>query len=346
MSWTRIVNCFVETFADAATLDAHCGCASSSLFDSFATSACLHSVDRITGFLPFTLRDYTLNPTLEQLNGEGFNTPWSALFLSLALKQRKDRGSTAQFPINRFNQFPELRDLSARTDVPSWMKIIRHVQTVDDLKDLQRDEEKQEKKDGTVNFNNLRQYDPESNDKQTKNTIEFRQHAGTLRGPEVIAWTRLLVSLMTYCNDTPEDEVDGLCMKAWSDPSWTALDLMKAIGMSESSDTYKHYKHVLGFYSRSEPYADIVREQEIKDLRLHGPCYFFADMMQMNIDRRHKRNSRAEVEKRIAEKFRKGSYGQYSAEYLKQLGPMASPSAMPSKRRGRLLKSMRIAISS
>lgn len=75
-------------------------------------------------------------------------------------------------------------------------------------------------------------------DWQQLNTIEFRQHRGTFAGPEVVAWADFLLCLVGFAERTDAAAVTALCAALYNDASKTVLDLMLAIGVSDSTREY------------------------------------------------------------------------------------------------------------
>lgn len=86
-----------------------------------------------------------------------------------------------------------------------------------------------------VNFDNLWSETQED----LKNTVEFRQHVGTLDYAEIVAWVSFLTRFVYFCHSACDDDIMELTLRA-TDPEFTITDLMLAIGCED--DIIQHYQ--------------------------------------------------------------------------------------------------------
>ncbi|CAK3988935.1 Hypothetical predicted protein [Lecanosticta acicola] len=258
------------------------------------------------------------------LGGDTYNIPWSAHFLQSAFahihgldaaaKSVEDPHLPNRYPDRIFHTQPELVDLSKAFDVPSWLTLVDNASNIKDLRDLQGEYARK----STINLGNLFGFLPhglEEKDRSTwKQTIEFRQAAGTLQADEVSAWHAVCVQLVKFAHQTPASEIRQICLRNWNHTTCDALDFLKLIGLSKSSHPYQHYKWKLG-----EHYAPHMREKERQAAFAFGANGVFVPIMSEFIRGRCDRMDISEVGKRIRVKFLAGGYGQFEEGYLKEL---------------------------
>ncbi|KAF2159921.1 hypothetical protein M409DRAFT_29530 [Zasmidium cellare ATCC 36951] len=87
-----------------------------------------------------------------------------------------------------------------------------------------------------VNFDNLWSETYED----TTNTVEFRQHVGTIDYAEIIAWVTFLANLTNFCHNTTDVNFMNLMLQA-TDMDFTAIDLMRIINCPD--DIIQHYDY-------------------------------------------------------------------------------------------------------
>lgn len=93
----------------------------------------------------------------------------------------------------------------------------------------------------TVNVDNL--YPERQGLAETRvNTLEFRQHAGTLNSERVCAYAELVRCLVLYCHNASDEEFLQLCSKAGY-PEFELGQFMDAIGLT--ADTVSYYDQQL-----------------------------------------------------------------------------------------------------
>ncbi|MCJ1364347.1 hypothetical protein MMC16_003457 [Acarospora aff. strigata] len=82
------------------------------------------------------------------------------------------------------------------------------------------------------NFLNLR------NVRNTQ-TIEFRQHRGTMDADEIIAWAEFTTGIVEYCHGVPPDRFMRLLLTFGADSEFSLLDLLQVIGKAHLISYYK-----------------------------------------------------------------------------------------------------------
>ena len=97
------------------------------------------------------------------------------------------------------------------------------------------------RRESAYNFQNLINTDPDL--EKSKQTIEFRQHAGSSDSQEITSWVDFATGLVHYCHEVPMMPHLVLCLNKSLDPSFTVLGLMKVIGRSRLIDFYEPRLH-------------------------------------------------------------------------------------------------------
>lgn len=263
----------------------------------------MHSTTRIGGStLVFQPHQGTSSSLYEQLlEPASYNRPWSAHFTQEAYA-RVTKPNDQCYPGSHFEDDPSLQDAASRYDIHSWLKIIENAPEIKDLLVLQS-------AFGHSSDVNLRNLD------QTKKTIEFRQHAGTLRASEILAWVEVCVHLIEFANAHSEADVATLCKGEWYSPLHTANDFLRTLNVSEL--TRIHYTKVVT--SESENYGDLLLSQELEEA---GPALdvpTFGRLVDHLIRERSRSLKPVEVAGRIHEKLTQGCYGRFTADYLNLL---------------------------
>lgn len=81
---------------------------------------------------------------------------------------------------------------------------------------------------------------------KVSNTIEFRQHEGTVDASTIIHWVKFLAGIVHFCHEVTAAELTLLWARHSADPSFTVLDLMKAVGQASLVNFYTsrlHHRH-------------------------------------------------------------------------------------------------------
>lgn len=288
----------------------------------------IHATDRITGIahlshdLPWDeARKSPMDATVPMV----YNSPCSFHMITSAFAHCKPLESatgavdimSVSYPGTSFDETPALRFAAQKCDVASWLTLIEHAASLDDIAQFQ-DEMGHE---STINLENLREQgavaDPELD--VPKMTIEFRQHAGTLQPTEILNWIGVLVGLFKYANTTRASDVKAMCLRNWTDPSMTMLDLLKVFGYRSEEDIVQHYARLAGGIGYRLPYADLVKAQELDAIRRFASNDRFVPIMQHLIERRARNIHPDPINALIDRKFAIGGYGQFSKSYLDQI---------------------------
>ena len=67
------------------------------------------------------------------------------------------------------------------------------------------------------------------------NTIEFRQHRGTLNPAEIEAWVHVVAAMVTYVEGCNVVYLFNFCTRNSLNPDWTALDFLDEIGVNRAT---------------------------------------------------------------------------------------------------------------
>lgn len=70
-------------------------------------------------------------------------------------------------------------------------------------------------------------------------TVEFRQHRGTMDTTEILAWVELTTGLVSYCHSVPPDQLMTLMLTFGTDHSFSVLDLLRVIGKTRLISYYR-----------------------------------------------------------------------------------------------------------
>ncbi|KJX98769.1 hypothetical protein TI39_contig392g00030 [Zymoseptoria brevis] len=254
----------------------------------------IHSADRIGG-----------RNAEGKVNPSPYNNPWSAHMMELVLRP----ADPSRFPCIEFSKNAPLERAAKRFDVPSWLTIIGCTNGVDDLKACQH-------RDGhhsTVNLDNLE----DGNDLQLSGkflqTIEFRQHAGTLSADKIMAWVEVVVKMVEHADSHTEQQITDLCNGDWAASDHSIHRLLQRIGVSQA--TREHYaSRTNGGDSKkgtAEQQSDspdpLTRRERVDAVLAHARRV------------EDQNSSQPSIMRRINEKFWSGCYGQFSREFIDQL---------------------------
>lgn len=70
-------------------------------------------------------------------------------------------------------------------------------------------------------------------------TVEFRQHRGTMDTTEILAWVEFTTGLVSYCHSIPPDQLMTLMLTFGTDHSFSILDLLRVIGKTRLISYYR-----------------------------------------------------------------------------------------------------------
>lgn len=276
----------------------------------------MHAVNRIGWATP---PQACPSPSGEPGVGDNYtyNIPWSAHHNSVVSKRCHERGELPAVPLFSLgypdirSEDPAVRKAACQYSAEAQLTIIQNTPSISDLHHLQG----VYSHTSTVELANLT---PTVYQAKT-NTIEFRQHVGTIQPIEVLSWIDTVTSLVRHAHDTPDEEFAELCMKEFRDPAYHILDLLKTIGCS--GRTVKHYKQKLGMRSDGGSYADRLAGVELLRLssKTGAAAQLLAPLQKHLIEKNRAANDPVKVLARINTKFLAGGYGQFSDAYLDRL---------------------------
>jgi len=192
--------------------------------------------------------------------------------------------------------------------VSAQLTLIQHAPSLDCLKDLHGGFVYSHRV--AVNLENL----PSPGCNSDKYTIEFRQHAGTLEAIEAVSWMDVVTGIVRHAHETSDLAFAALVKDKWQSPQADTLALLATIGCS--SRTLQHYERCLDPHRTNDSHAEDMFTQETTVLTTFPIDDPLVSVQAVGIQKRHSNHSPANVRSRIAEKFRKGGYGQFPAAYL------------------------------
>lgn len=315
----------------------------------------MHSRNRITGSTllldpDLNKEDNGLQDRLLPLpNGKlVYNSPLSAHFAFLAhcnrnnlehykLTQPRSRNGEC-YPHIHFTSDPTLMFHAFATSAHAWCHVIHGARRIDHLQDLQA----LASHSATVNLQNMKPVKLLKSPTAVrttvdKNTIEFRQAAGTLDAVAVLAWMDVLVHLVMYSHSHSSEEVLEECTRIWRDEKFSTLDFLSLLELGpkqkeerekEQSGTFGFYKSVLGLNKEKQTYAETRLSSEFNladsfhNLRQGEDDHedpFFTRIVKANSQILCQELSPRAVNQRIQEKFLALGYGQFEEKYLADL---------------------------
>lgn len=140
-------------------------------------------------------------------------------------------------PLSFFHQKKD--DEFGTSHIFDWLRRIENMQTfeqVSDLFEVEFDDYPTTGHSSIVNFDNL--YSDTCED--VKNTVEFRQHVGSLDYAEIVAWVTFLATLAHFCHAASDIDIMELTLRA-TDAEFTVAELMRAVGCGD--DVIQHYQY-------------------------------------------------------------------------------------------------------
>ncbi|KAK3704522.1 hypothetical protein LTR37_013805 [Vermiconidia calcicola] len=290
----------------------------------------LHSTSRIGGTRlaldPLAVQTFAM--LHRHLEPAAFNMPWSEHFIATTHWLRRHEAGLSRtdhaiphaydagvlYPESHLRD-PHFAQAAVANNVAAWLEIVRLAPDLDKLKELQS----MKSHSSTLNLNNLAgQNDDAWGNMYQLNTIEFRQHAGTLDRVEVRAWLDTVVSIVHHAHNVTETDFAQLCSdQHWLSPTHRTSDLLETIGCSEG--TVKHYKHKLGIRIPHCSYGRDVMQQDMVALSELPADNMLKPLQQLLASKRARDILPAQVQCRIGEKFKHGGYGQFIPEYLERM---------------------------
>ncbi|PPJ50681.1 hypothetical protein CBER1_07707 [Cercospora berteroae] len=278
----------------------------------------LHSSTRIDGSALLTGGPH------EQNDGEVKNCPESSHFIKIAHNAQIEILTSIDpaelcYPANQFSRNRSIEQDARLMNIPAWNRIVAKAKTLNDLHDIHYEAMKW----CVVNISHTQRH-VAGEKKQPKQTIEFRQAAGTLEYQETLAWIDVLVRLVKYADSKSPQNVLEICENIWMSPMWSTLDFLDMLGLRKKDETFKHYKRLLGLRnrqaSRTGDFDYSAAESFAKDLRLaetFGREDFFYEIMKFFAVMQFQEKCPDTVNQRIHEKFMTGGYGQFEKNFLR-----------------------------
>ncbi|KAK5126365.1 hypothetical protein LTR85_010601 [Meristemomyces frigidus] len=266
----------------------------------------MHAENRIGGStLPVAPQNRKSGPSRGIHQIDAYNMPWSAHHSTSVYNRREKtaRGSDSPmehsfepisntYPGTHFRN-PVICKAAYQYSAEAQLTLIQHAPSKLDVFRLQ----------GGMSHNStveLANISVDGIPHRKKNTIEFRQHAGTTQPVEVLSWIDFVASLVRHAHDTPDEEYANLCLGC-------------------SDKTQKHYKQKLGMRSNASCYANQLAAKQLGSVPETGAGRFLAPLQEHIIEQHREANDPANVRARINEKFLQGGYGQFTDAYLSKL---------------------------
>ncbi|USW52117.1 Putative amidoligase enzyme [Septoria linicola] len=305
----------------------------------------MHSSTRITGSTLLTnpeFEPYPASPHQQMIDGT-MNIPLSAHYMHMAHLNREDPQkylehisknsrdeNPALFPNCSFPGDAQLEADAKSMNIAAWNRVIANAETIANLRVVHGER----KKYSALNIDHMRLPDSAEGAKQT---IEFRQAAGTLDAETALAWVDVLVRLVNYAHGKTVEDVIEECEKIWNDERHSTLDFLATLGFGKKDSqgqkrsvfndehgTFEHYKYATGQFKKGRrDYDSLAQEHYQKDLQIaeaYGEEDFFYKIVKANSEMTFDETKPWAVRDKIHDKFMIGAYGQYSKGFLRQLG--------------------------
>jgi hypothetical protein len=217
--------------------------------------------------------------------------------LGLEVIAPKGAQDTQRFPMRRYAEDPTPYLAGSTQNVMAWLRVVQKAESYKDLAELYNG---LAPKASTINIMYLEAH-------RKLQTIEFRQHSGTLDFEEVMTWVGACVSIVEFCMNVSEEAYIGLLYSRWDDFSFTFPELLRCIGVPEK--TVMHYEKIV--YERDHEYADIQYERALDLENRHGRPDPLTPLVEFVEGARRRNRMRRAVENRIELKHLAGGYGFY-----------------------------------
>ena len=286
---------------------------------------CLHSRDRINGFIFDDGKGLRNDPFPKHpvLDSRIYNKPLSMLFIADAdRKRRRDRNMHGEDYLRSAYELskPEISETNEKPDenftiwlaprmanIESWILRIRYTDDIEDLLILHR-EPLQNNKRCVFNMWNLREYEGQD----CFDTVEFRQHRGTLRVPVVLNYINVLTRLVVFCHYTNDAEFFPLIEQngKFRSSDFDLADFCQAIGCRK--ETQHYYERQL-----DDDQSDILQnlDEQLAIMAKFSPKYPLAALAIHNLEEERDGIRPRNVKARIHDKLTCGGYGQQSEAY-------------------------------
>ena len=239
-----------------------------------------------------------------------YNKPLSQHFIHTAHNRRQKGG----FPQKEYNEDPRYG-----YDIDSWLSLIRRAEDLDYVRGLYGNSAK----DCTLNMFNLTRT---ANDNPQKliQTIEFRQHTGTLEPNSVLSYIDFVTRLVTCCHWTNDGDFNSLFAPhgKYRNASFNGVGILKELGCQDQ--TIEHYKALLTGKSQKSLQLDAIKQQA-KEINLSNEnLVALARLATRNVEDEKANSDPDNVRGKILSKLLYGGYGLFSDEDLDLLLPKST----------------------
>lgn len=227
-----------------------------------------------------------------------------------------------QASLNRFSAYGNSQDYSNgdiyRYDVDTWKKLVDEAASLDEVRALLGNE-----KLITINLGNVAR--SEQNPHGLMNTIEFRQHAGTLTPAATISYAEFCASFVERNFNMTEENFSklfgggrGTCRRK----AFNGLNLVHEMNCSDMTKAY--YKRLLTTADPIEALGigEVLSEaKRIAEKPDKDAVSALAEMIRVNLETRARNYSQKLTRQKIEHKLRTGGYGQFNEQDLLELLP-------------------------
>ncbi|GAB7359977.1 hypothetical protein MBLNU230_g7501t1 [Neophaeotheca triangularis] len=149
-------------------------------------------------------------------------------------------------------------------------------------------------------------------------TIEFRQHAGSLNFEEIKAWVCAVVSLVQFSEKSSLENVNNLVLSDWANLRMTFPDLLKKFGTDRR--TRKFYYDKL---TDERLYSERLEEALMDPFKDLDPQLYLHQILHIIVQNSTQPHSR--MKDAIRQKLEQGGFGQFPLESLKAVTPPLDP---------------------
>lgn len=277
----------------------------------------LHSRNRITGtYLP-TADPAPKTPVNSQdpkgcvIHSDVYNRPLSVFF--------SNRAHKAWINTDDENRIQKKSEPRFGYNLDSWLALITgdNVKTIYDVRTLYDNVLKV----CVVNLYNLTP-GPENNPQDwKKQTLEFRQHCGTLDPTEVLSCIDVVTKMVKCCQYTTAQVFQALFKAGgkYRNLSLDGVDVLKELQCNDS--TIEHHKARKKGQSERMKRLNFIRKQAENVKSQNDVIGSLACLASCNIENELANDSNDKIQETIREKLLKGGYGQFNDKDLDQLLP-------------------------